>query len=44
MVKRNIGIYKYFTAKIATQRNGSRQVGNWEDGTVQGNSIVATDW
>ena len=44
MVKREIGIYKYFTAKIATQRNGSRQVGNWEDGTVQGNSIVITDW
>ena len=44
MVKREIGIYKYFTAKIATQRNGSRQVGNWEDGTVQGNSIVTTNW
>ena len=44
MVKRNVGIYKYFTARIETKHNGSRKVGDWEDGTVKGNSIVITDW
>ena len=44
MVKRNVGIYKYFTARIETKHDGSRKVGDWEDGTVQGNSIVITDW
>ena len=44
MVKRNVGIYKYFTARIETKHNGSRKVGDWEDGTVKGNSIVITNW
>ena len=44
MVKRHVGIYKYFTAKIETQRDGARKVGDWEDGTVKGNSIVTTSW
>ena len=44
MVKRHVGIYKYFTAKIKTQRDGARKVGDWEDGTVKGNSIVTTSW
>ena len=44
MVKRNVGIYKYCTARIETKHDGSRKVGDWEDGTVQGNSIVITDW
>ena len=44
MVKRNVGIYKYFTAKIETKHNGSRKVGDWEEGTVKGNSIVITNW
>ena len=44
MVKRNVGIYKYLTAKIETKHNGSRKVGDWEEGTVKGNSIVITNW
>ena len=44
MVKRNVGIYKYFTARIETKHNGSRKVGDWKDGTVKGNSIVITNW
>ena len=44
MVKRHVGIYKYFTARIETKHNGSRKVGDWEDGTVKGNSIVITNW
>ena len=44
MVKRDIGIYKYSTARINTKHDGSRQVEDWEDGTVQGNKIAVTSW